>query len=266
MADSNSDKQSIDISQEIKNIILSISENDYTEEEAYAVRNYKDCIRFRDNSLKKFEILKSNNSDFYDIQKEFNKACIYSSSIRYYEKNEHIKAIVKREKEKPDYLYKFKEPSSIFCLDSKTENVSDSKDENIKPSIPKSILIAIISLIVFGIADIIGVVIFSLIYGLLLEIPIINDILIWSFNMVNGSPVDATLIFSTVIAYFALGFCADKLTKNEKTALLAKKIGCIFIIGLNILSLLINIFYGDNIFANIITALYGIAFLHVTKE
>ena len=68
MADSNSDKQSIDISQEIKNIILSLSENDYTEEEAYAVRNYKDCLKSRNNSLEKFEILKSNNSDFYDIK------------------------------------------------------------------------------------------------------------------------------------------------------------------------------------------------------
>ena len=250
----------------VRDYLLSLSENDYTEEEAYAVRNYKDCLKSRNNSLEKFEILKSNNSDFYDIQKEFNKACIYSSSIRYYEKNEHIKAIVKREKEKTDYLYKFKESAPVSYSIPKAETISDFDDQSIKPSVIKSVFLAILSLIVFYISFLIATLLFGFVLDFLTRLPLIGDFLYWTFELVDGAAIDAAYICSTVASYGAVNLCANILTKNEATALLAVKICSIALIAFNIFCLIANIIYGNNFFVNIITTLYGFVFLNYNRR
>ena len=266
MADSNSDKQSIDISQEIKNIIFSLNETDLYEDEIIPVQNYKTHVSFREKSLDKLEKLKLENAEYSEIKTRYNITCTYSSSVRYYEKNEHIKAIVKREKEKPDYLYNFKESASVSYSIPKAETISDFEDQIIKPSVIKSVFLAILSFIVFYICFLIAALLFGFVLDFLTRLPLIGDFLYWTFELVDGAAIDAAYICSTVASYGAVNLCANILTKNEATSLLAVKICSIALISVNIFCLIANIIYGNNFFVNIIITLYGFVFLNYNRR
>lgn len=129
-----------------------------------------------------------------------------------------------------------------------------------KPVVLKSVFLALLLFVLFYVAFIILSIVLSLIINLILAIPILNDLLSWFVNVANAYLPEAVSIISTVLSFFVVGLCSTKLSKNEATANLSVKIVCIALIVLNILALILNIFYKESILTNVVIILYSFAF------
>ena len=131
-----------------------------------------------------------------------------------------------------------------------------------KPKVGKAILCALLCLVVFSLIQILSSLLILLIGAVISVIPLIGKIFNFLFEVLrNESPLAFATITSVFISYYTTSFVQNKLMSDSSTKKVSRRILGIIILVLHILSLITNIMYDGNIFANIACILAGLAFI-----
>lgn len=132
---------------------------------------------------------------------------------------------------------------------------------NQTPKIFKGILFSIISLVIFYLANTIIALLLSLIFSLLLEIPVVGN-LINFFLKIGDNTLDAfVLAISVLISYMITSAFVGVADKEAPTRKLVLKILGIACIALNVIFLIFNLISGEPVYANLVMLLAGIGFI-----
>ena len=137
---------------------------------------------------------------------------------------------------------------------------------NNKPKVFKAIVIAILGIFLFYLSYIIFYLIIGGIIQILSSLPLIGTLLMWLF-VLRGDTPDMMLSFLVpMISYFVVMLAQEKINKIDSTRGLSCEILGICLIVLNVVSLILNLFYGEGILKNIIQAITGIVFFSSGKK
>lgn len=133
---------------------------------------------------------------------------------------------------------------------------------NQTPKIFKGILFSIISLVIFCLANTVAVVLLSLIFSLLLEIPVVGN-LINLFLKIGDNTLDSfVLTISVFISYMITRAFVGVADKEAPTRKLVLKILGIACIAFNVIFLIFNLIGREPVYANLVMILAGIGFIH----
>lgn len=161
---------------------------------------------------------------------------------------------------------------SQLDIHSSSDNASYSAEKNSfsdlnsvpirkeKPSIILSILFSILSFFVFHIAAILFTLIAGAILYLLLYIPVVGKLLDLLFLLRGDTPDMVLTVLSSIVASFSVLFILSKISKNPATSNATCRILGVILIAIHVLSLIVNLTYGNSIFANITYGIAGIVF------
>lgn len=126
-----------------------------------------------------------------------------------------------------------------------------------KPKVFKAIITSIVAFAVFSAVCFLVYFICGLAINLLLEIPVIGWLIELLFFFRGDSPDMVLSILSPGVAFFVTMTIQEKINKEAPTRGLSCVLLGIFIVLLHIVSLIINLIYGDGIFKNIIPIIAG---------
>ena len=126
-----------------------------------------------------------------------------------------------------------------------------------KPKVFKAIITSLLAYAIFSAVYFIVYLIFGLAIDFLLEIPVIGWLIDLLFFFRGDTPDMMLSLLSPGIAYLVTMAAQLKINKETPTRGLSCILLGIFIMLLHIVSLIINLIYGDGIFKNIIQAIAG---------
>ena len=135
-----------------------------------------------------------------------------------------------------------------------------------KRSVGRAIISAIAGGLVFGVAFFVIRVLAALLINLLSEIPLLGWLIDRLLKFRGESPDMFCCVVAVVIGFFLSLQVMVKVSKSNSTLSLSAKIVGISMIVIHLLSLVLNLTYGEPIFPNIIQAIAGIGYIYLTKE
>ena len=127
----------------------------------------------------------------------------------------------------------------------------------IRPKVFKAILTSVLAFIIFSVVYFLVYFICGLVVNLLLEIPVIGRLIDLLFFFRGDTPDMALSILSPGIAFFVTMAAQEKLHKDAPTKGLSCVLLGIIIVLLHIVSLFVNLIYGNGIFKNIVQIIAG---------
>lgn len=137
-----------------------------------------------------------------------------------------------------------------------------SKVGSVLASIPLSILGALEVHIIFGLTNLI----ISLVFWLLLYIPILSSIVEWWFRIGENTPDMVAMFVAVMVAYICTNITATHIIKKTETRKLTLTLSGIYLIVFNAIFIIINLKYNDAILANVLLGIAGIAILYKGKN
>ena len=130
--------------------------------------------------------------------------------------------------------------------------------EKQKPSVGRAILFSIIGLAAFYISYLVLGFLLALLFGLLMRIPVIKDILAFLLRIRRDSPDVLIVLVAVYASCSAVSWMLGRFCDNTETLALSHRIFGIALLVLNILFLVINIKEGNKFFPNIIVGIAGV--------
>lgn len=130
-----------------------------------------------------------------------------------------------------------------------------------KPEVGKAILFAIVALVAFYICYFVLALGISLVFGLLMEIPVIGGLVEHLFRVRGDSPGILAVLLAAGVAYSAVMWIIGRFCDIKPTENLTMKIAGILLLAFNILFLIINITGGQAVFPNIVIGIAGVIML-----
>lgn len=131
-----------------------------------------------------------------------------------------------------------------------------------KPKVFRAIVTAFLTFFVFGAVYLLAYLILAGVIYVLSIIPLINRLVDLLFYWRGDSPDMLLSVLAPTIAYFVTMVVQESVNKNKPTRGLSCIILGILVTLLHIVSIVINLIYGDGILANITQAIAGIVILH----
>lgn len=136
-----------------------------------------------------------------------------------------------------------------------------------KPKVLKSIFLAIISFVVFYLSYLLVYLLISAAITLLSKLPIIGFLIDWIFYIRGDTPdMMLSLLCPMVSFYTAYGSIVAMSQKQEATTNLSAKILGVLLVSINIISVIINLIYGEGILKNICVIIAGILIFSSGKD
>lgn len=137
-----------------------------------------------------------------------------------------------------------------------------------KPNISKSVLSSILCLPIYTITYTLFALAFSLVTYLLFYLPLIGDLLTWLFHARGDSPDMVLALLAPSLSYVVVKASLEKIVKHIPSRGLGCKIFGVFMIVIQALSLLVNIFSsgGGYILSNIIQIIVGFCFFNLGRD
>lgn len=130
-----------------------------------------------------------------------------------------------------------------------------------KPSILKAVLFSLLALVIFYlVSEVLGLIL-SLIFAVMLMIPIIGNLAELLFKARGDDPASAILYFYLVAAYFITISILERIVKSIPTRKLATKLLGIYLIALNITFFILNLLGDGAAWVNVGFIIAGIAFI-----
>lgn len=127
-----------------------------------------------------------------------------------------------------------------------------------KPKIFKAILTSVLGFFAFTLSYLLAYLIFGGIIYVLLKIPLIGRLIDLIFFFRGDSPDLMLSLLCPGVAYFVTMSLQEKINKEAPTRGVSSVLLGIFIMLLNIASLIINLIYGDGILKNVIQIIAGL--------
>ena len=134
-----------------------------------------------------------------------------------------------------------------------------------KPRVLRAIMTALLGLIIFAAVYFLSYLIIGGIINLLLKIPVIDKLLGWMFHLRGDTPDMMLSVLAPTIAYFVTMGVQESINKASSTRGLSCMLIGIIIMVIHILSIVINLIYGDGILKNIIQSIAGFIFFSSGK-
>ena len=126
-----------------------------------------------------------------------------------------------------------------------------------KPKVFKAIITSLVAFTFFSVVYFLVYFLCGLLINLLLKIPLIGWLIDLLFFFRGDSPDMVLSILSTGVAFFVTMTIQEKINKEAPTRGLSCVLLGIFIVLLHIVSLIINLIYGDGILKNVIQIIAG---------
>ena len=137
---------------------------------------------------------------------------------------------------------------------------------NEKPEVGKAILFAFVALIAFYLCYFLLATVLVLIFSLLLNIPIIGDLINYLFRVRGDAPDILAVLLAAGLAYGAVTWMIARFCDNKPTESLTHYVAGGLIVALAILFLVINIINGSRIIPNIICGIAGVIMIISGRE
>ena len=138
--------------------------------------------------------------------------------------------------------------------------------EKQKPEAGKSALFSIIGVVAFYISYFVLGLLLALFFGLLVNIPIIKNIVAFLFHLRGDSPDILVVLASTAFSYSGVGWMLGRFCDKPETLYLSRRILGIILLVMNILFLIINISEGNSFFPNIVVGVAGLIMFFSGRE
>lgn len=138
---------------------------------------------------------------------------------------------------------------------------SFSKAKSILVSIPLSALGFIEVYLIYTVI----VLAIALVFGIILNIPILSTLFEWFFKIREDTPDMFAMFLATTAAYFLFKSTVEHIIKNIETQRFTMMLTGIYIILLNINNLIINLSNNDAILANVMLSVLGIILFYKGK-
>ena len=126
-----------------------------------------------------------------------------------------------------------------------------------KPRVFKAIMTALLGLTVFGLVYLLSYLIIGGIINLLLQIPVLDKLIGWIFRLRGDTPDMMLSILSPILAYYCTIAAQASINKDKPTRGLSCVLIGIIIMVIQVLSVFINLIYGDGILKNVTQAIAG---------
>lgn len=105
----------------------------------------------------------------------------------------------------------------------------------------------------------------ALVFGIILNIPILSTLFEWFFKIREDTPDMFAMFLATTAAYYLFKSTVEHIIKNIETQRFTMMLTGIYIILLNIKNLIINLSNNDAILANIMLSVLGIIIFYKGK-
>ena len=135
-----------------------------------------------------------------------------------------------------------------------------------KRSVGRAIISAIAGGLIFGVAFFVIRVLAALLINLLSEVPLLGWLIDRFLKLRGESPDMFCCVVAAVVGFFLSLQVMVKVSKSNSTLSLSAKLVGICMIVIHLLSLVLNLTYGEPIFPNIIQTIAGIGYIYLTKE
>ena len=151
-------------------------------------------------------------------------------------------------------------------VDLADDDFSVEIHKNEKPQIGKAILCVMPSLIVFFVSQFLLVIVLALLFGLLLNIPLINKLLGLLVNSLGHTGDSLVIWISVLLSYLLTGWVQGLMMKNHLTECISRKITGSIIIGFNILCLILNIIFHNPLLVNLTCIFFGFFYTFYSEK
>lgn len=129
--------------------------------------------------------------------------------------------------------------------------------EKQKPEVGKAILFSIVGLAAFYICYFVLALLLGLLFALLLNIPVLKNIIAFLFRLRGDTPDALVTIAAVYVSYSAIIWMLGRFCDIQETLFLSHRILGIILLVLNVLFLLVNISSGNSFFPNIVVGIAG---------
>lgn len=131
-----------------------------------------------------------------------------------------------------------------------------------KPQVFKAIGTALLGALTFALTYLLV----GLLISILNAIPVISTVLGWLFKVRGDSPSLMLLVLSPTIGYITTVSLLSAINKNTSTLGISLIIVGSLLVAVHLISMVINLVYGNTVLANISQTIAGIAFIAKGSE
>lgn len=129
-----------------------------------------------------------------------------------------------------------------------------------KPNIGKAVLTSVLAVVVFYVVYTLAALLLGLLFALISAIPILGTIMGWLFEARGDTPGLLSMVLGVACAYISTMYITERLTKNEPTMYLSRKIVGLCLVVLNVIFFIANAFLlsGGSWGANLLLIIAGV--------
>lgn len=136
-----------------------------------------------------------------------------------------------------------------------------------KPKVLKSIFLALISFVVFYLSYLLVYLLIGGAITLLSKLPVVGFLIDWMFSIRGDTPDMALSLLCPIVSFYTSYGSIEAMSKNqEATTNLSAKILGVLLVSVNVISVIINLLYGEGILKNICVIIAGILIFSSAKK